>query len=137
MIRLTGPTGRMVVIKKSRDQITIERARGWIVYLLDEARPDPIELAILSLVMDGRNYGMTRRGLGRELDYLRSQRLVKVFPLGHDEELSSVDQAKLLQRYSSSERDSDCGGSLCARITADGINFQAGLIAIDGVWRAE
>jgi hypothetical protein len=125
------------IIKRSHEQLTTERARGWILKLLDEARPDPVELAVLTLGLDALNLPLTRRGLGRELDYLRSQKLVRVFPLGSNDELDNVAQARWVQRYSNTDTDAECGGSLCALITANGINFQAGLTVVDGIFRVE
>jgi hypothetical protein len=121
---------------KSLDQIHTERRRGWILKILDEARPDPMELAVLTQSLDALNFPLTRRWLARELDFLRSGKLLRVFPMYHDDELSDVEQAKLIQRYANSESDGECG-NFCARITAAGINFQAGLTAIDGIARVE
>jgi hypothetical protein len=122
---------------KSRDQIVIERRRGWILKLLNDWRPDPMELAVLSNTLDAKNYPMGRLTLARELDYLRSLKLVRLFMVGQTEELSEVDQALLAQRYASAEGDSELRMDVCARITVAGINFQDGLSDYDGITRVE
>jgi len=125
-------------MKKTPEQVRVERGRGWIIKTLNDARPDPVELAVLSSTLDGLNFPMWRRTLAQELDYLRSLGLVRVFPLGSDEEHTAVDQAKLIQRYANSNSDADLGASLCVRVTAHGIDFQAGLVdGIAGVMRVE
>lgn len=123
--------------KKTADQLHTERRRGWILKLLDEQRPEPIELAVLSQSLDSLNFPLGRRSLAREVDYLRSLGAIRVFPLGANEEMSNVDQARLVQRYLNSETDSEMGLSLCVRMTLLGVNFQEKLIELDGVSRVE
>src|SRR5580704_18452562 len=122
---------------KTHDQIHTERRRGWILKMLNEARPDPIELAVLSNALDAINQPVGRRTLAKELDYLRSLKLLRLFLLGQNEELGEVEQALLAQRYAASESDSELRMNVCARITVSGINFQDGLSDFDGITRVE
>jgi hypothetical protein len=110
-----------------RNQSRTERLRGWIVNILYNARPDPCEFAVLSATLDGYGFGCSRRTLAMEVDFLRSLKLVRVFPLGADEELDKIAQAKLLQRYANSDNDQEIHLTLCSSLTAHGINFQEGL----------
>src|SRR5260370_42230017 len=93
-----------------------ERLRGWIVKILYEARPDPLEFAVLSTTLDECNFGVSRRMLAGEVDFLRSLKLVRVFPLGSHEELGKVEQAKLLQRYANSDSDQEINLMGCATL---------------------
>src|SRR5262245_21842831 len=102
----------------------IERCRGYIIYLTYKGRPQPIELSVLLQLLDARNFPMSRRRLAEELDYLRSLRLLRVFYIGASDELDEVQQAKLIQHYSECGNDEEMGKTLCARLTAAGINFQ-------------
>lgn len=114
-----------------------ERLRGWILYFLFHARPRPLELPTLVRLLDRRNYPLSRRRLAEELDYLRSLRLLRVFPACSEEELDDVRQAKLIQRYADTDNDEEMGDVLCARITTAGINFQDGVTTHDGLTRVE
>jgi len=114
-----------------------ERLRGWIVYLLYKAKPKPLEMAVLTRLLDSRNFPLSRRRLAEEIDYLRSLKFLRVFPSCSDEELDEVKQTKLIQRYSATDDDGEMGDSLCARITTAGINFQDGVNDMDGVMRVE
>jgi hypothetical protein len=80
---------------------------------------------------------MSRRRLAEELDYLRSLRILRIFPLGATQELDEVEQAKLIQRYSDCESDEEVGKTLCARLTAAGINYQDGIEDFKGIHRVE
>lgn len=127
------------------DAVRSARLRGWILRLLYEERPDPIELSTLTLMLDQRNFPVTRRGLAVELDYLRQYELVRVFPLGLRDELKVPDQAIFLQRYAVSERDTDMrwpglqiGRVVPAtRISRFGVDFQHGLTDYNGVERRD
>lgn len=121
-------------LQRSRQQRT-ERLRGWIIKILYEARPDPLELVVLSSTLDEVNFGVSRRSLGIEVDFLRSLGLVRVFPLESDAELGKVEQAKLLQRFCNSDSDGELHIVLCASLSAKGINFQEGLENFEGVSR--
>jgi hypothetical protein len=103
--------------------------------ILYEARPDPLELVVLSSTLDEVNYGVSRRTLGMEIDFLRSLSMVRVFPLGCNDELNKVEQAKLLQRFCNSDSDGELNVVLCATLSAKGINFQEGLEDFHGVSR--
>jgi hypothetical protein len=115
----------------------LERRRGWIIYLIYKARPHPVELAVLSTLLDAKNFPMSRRLLAEELDYLRSLRILRVFYIGANEELSEVQQAKLIQRYAECESDEETGKSLCVRLTAAGINYQDGIEDFKGIHRVK
>jgi hypothetical protein len=121
-------------LQRNRQQRT-ERLRGWMVKILYEARPDPLELVVLSSTLDEVNFGVSRRTLGMEIDYLRSLNLVRVFPLDSNDELGKVEQAKLVQRFCNSDSDGELNVVLCATLSAKGINFQEGLEEAHGVSR--
>lgn len=116
-------------------QLRTERLRGWIVKILFEARPDPLEMVVLSATLDECNFGVSRRTLATEVDYLRSLDLVRIFPLGTDNELDRVAQAKLLQRFANSDSDEELHMVLCATLSYKGINFQEALEQALGVSR--
>ena len=127
---------------KTDEQVKLERARGWIIKILDKERPDPVELVTLRETLYRKNVPLTDRALGAELDYLRSLGLLRVFPLGEKDELNNVEQAKLIQDWYTGTISASSNVCVCARITALGINFQAGLIAqatqphdLDGITR--
>ena len=113
----------------------IARLRGWIIRLLYTSRPHPVELESLTTMLDKKNFPLTRRGLANELDYLRSKRLVRVFPAGSDSEHDEVEQARLLQKYAATISDEEMGVTLCARLSAAGIDFQEGLSTTEGIER--
>jgi hypothetical protein len=121
-------------LQRNRQQRT-ERLRGWIVKVLYESRPDPMEMVVLSSTLDEVNFGVSRRALGMEVDFLRSLSLVRVFPLGSDDELDKVAQAKLLQRFCNSDSDGEMNLVLCATLSYKGINFQEGMEEHPGVSR--
>lgn len=121
-------------LQRTRQQRT-ERLRGWIMKILYEARPDPLEMVVLSATLDEVNFGVSRRTLGAEVDHLRSLKLVRVFPLGSNEEVNTVEQAKLLQRFANSDSDGELQMTVCATLSAHGINFQEGLEDAAGVSR--
>jgi len=114
-----------------------EKLRGWILYFLYKARPHPMELASVRDLLDQRNFPLTRRRLAEELDYLRSLRLVDIFPSGAVAVIDQVSQAKYLQRYADTDSDEDLGLALYCRITTAGINFQDGVNDLDGIKRVD
>jgi hypothetical protein len=122
---------------REQERNRTERLRGWIIYLLYKARPQPIELSLLIELLDARNYPVTRRRLSEEVDYLRSLRFLRVFPMHAEEELDDVKQAKLMQRYSDCGSDVELGQAVGARLTAAGINFQEGTDKPVGLQRVE
>lgn len=113
------------------------RVRGWIVYLLYKGRPHPQPLTSLWKMLDRHNMPLTRRRLAEEIDYLRSLRLLGVFPSTSEVEVSVVDQAKLTQRYAECESDQEMGQVLLARLTAAGVNFQEGISTHEGITRVD
>jgi hypothetical protein len=123
--------------RKDQQRQRNERIRGWIIYFLYQARPGLIECPVLINLLDARNLPLTRRRLAEELDYLRSLRLLRIFPATAEQELDEVKQAKLIQRYVDTDSDGEMGDVLCARITTAGINFQDGLTEHPGIARVE
>jgi hypothetical protein len=121
-------------LQRNRQQRT-ERLRGWIMKILYESRPDPLEMVVLSSTLDEVNFGVSRRTLAAEVDHLRSLKLVRVFSLGSNDETSTVEQSKLLQRFANSDSDSEMNLILCVIPSAHGINFQEGLEEVHGVSR--
>lgn len=114
------------------------RLRGWILYFLYLSRPRPLEMPVLMGLLDRQNYPCTRRRLAEEIDYLRSLRLLRVFPGDAEAELDEVQQAKLCQRYADTDSDEEMGAVLCARITTAGVNWQDGIPpTMDGISRVE
>lgn len=123
--------------QKQQQRERNERLRGWIIYLLYKAKPRPLELAVLTSLLDARNFPLSRRRLAEEIDYLRSLKMLRLFPSCSDEELDDVKQAKLTQRYADTDNDREMGEALCARVTAAGINFQDGVTDMAGITRVE
>ena len=126
----------MLTLKEQELQ-RIERLRGWIVYLIYKNRPEPVELAVLTDSLDKFNFPLSRRNLAIELNYLRSKGLLVVFPLNGSDLLDRVEQAKLLQRYSSTESDSEMKRSLCVLLTSLGDDFQEHNATASGITRVE
>src|ERR1044072_1119170 len=114
-----------------------ERLRGWIINFLYCAKPSPIELPVLMRLLDARNYPTSRRRLAEEVDFLRSEKLLRVFPATATQEFDDLQQAKLRQRYAQRDDDGEMGDVVCARITTAGIKFQEGRIEQDGIMRVE
>lgn len=113
-------------------QIQIERRRGWFIKFLYESRPKPLEVSLLQELLDSINHPMSVRQIVQELDLLRSEELLRVFPLGAAKELDEVEQARLLQRCAEIEGEER---KICVRIRTKGINFQEGSLKILGVTR--
>jgi hypothetical protein len=108
-----------------------------IILLLYAAKPKSLELSSLMRLLDRRNYPCSRRRLGEELDYLRSNRLLRLFPVTESADLSDVEQAKLIQRYVECDSDEEMGQVLAARITTSGIDFQEDSSIKPGIARVE
>jgi hypothetical protein len=119
-------------MNENLNKIQNERRRGWILKFLYENRPVPLEVSLLQELMDSMNFPMSFRQLVMELDFLRSEMMLRVFPLGAVEELDDVAQAKLLQRCC--EIDGEAR-KVCVRIRTQGINFQEGNLKCLGVAR--
>ncbi len=118
---------------KQQRKLETERRRGWIVYLLYAARPKPLDFASLMNLLDARNFPLSCRRLSEELDFLRSAGLLRVFPVGADNALDEVAQAKLIERYYDS--DGELNDDYCAKITTRGTNFQDDHFNETGVMR--
>lgn len=119
-------------MENSVNKIQNERRRGWIIKFLNEHRPMPMEISLLQELMDSINFPMSCRQLVQELDFLRSEKMLRVFPLGASEELDDVAQARLLQRCCDIEEEAR---RVCVRIRTQGINFQEGSLKCLGVAR--
>lgn len=118
---------------KEARKIETSKRRGWILYLLFICRPKPRDFAMLTQLMDARDYPMSCQRLAEELEFLRSLKLLRVFPRGSDKELSNIEQAKLIQRYCDS--DGEEADNLCVAITTRGVNFQEGYFEEIGITR--
>ena len=70
-----------MLTQKDVERNRTERIRGYIIYLLYTAHPNPLEWQVLIELLDARNFPLTRRRLAKEIDYLRSLRLLRVFPM--------------------------------------------------------
>lgn len=110
-----------------------QRLRGWIIYLLYIYRPKSCDLTLLRNLLDARNFPMSVRKFSEELDYLRTQQLIKILPVEQNSELSELEQEKLIQRYC--ELDGEIGDECCARLTTRGVNLQEGQFEEIGVSR--
>lgn len=127
----------MLVDHKAQQREELAHKRGWILYLLFLKRPAPVSTARLWKMLDKQNVYFSRRTLAEEIDYLRSLRLIDVFPQGTTKKLDDVAQALLIQRYSQCASDEEMGEVMCARITSAGINFQLGETDHIGITRVE
>ena len=118
---------------KQLRQNETNRRRGWILNFLYSNRPKPLEFSSLIFLLDKKNFPVSGRRLSADLDFLRSSKLIRVFPVGTNDIHDDVAQAKLLQRYcdSEGEMDDDC----CASLTSRGVNFQEGQFEETGVTR--
>lgn len=123
----------MSINQKQLRKTETNRRRGWIIYILSVARPKPLDFATLIQLLDARDFPLSCRRFAEELDYLRSLGLLRVFPLGANDALSNVEQAKLIQRYCDSDGDMD--DDLCASLTTKGVNFQEGDFEEVGIQR--
>lgn len=105
-------------------QLELGRRRGWVVYFLYTAKPQPLTFNMVIELLDSRNMPLTRRRFAEKIDFLRGLGFIKVFPLGNTHELSNIEQAKLIQTYY--DNDGEGGDALCIGLTTRGINFQEG-----------
>jgi hypothetical protein len=114
-----------------------ERLRGWLVYLLYEHRPKPLQLASLWKLLDQYNQPLIRRRFIQEVDHVRGLGLIRVFPAGAAQELDEVAQARLIQRYADTADDREMGMILLARLTTAGTLFQEGTTEVPGIQRVD
>jgi hypothetical protein len=114
-----------------------ERLRGWLVYLLYQNRPKPLQLSSIWKLLDQYNQPLIRRRFVEEIDHMRGLGLIRVFPAGATKELDEVEQARLIQRYADAADDREMGMILLAKLTTAGTNFQDGINDIAGVQRVE
>jgi hypothetical protein len=122
---------------KAQQREELAHKRGWILYLLFLKRPAPLSAARLWKMLDKQNVYFSRRTLAEELDYLRSLRLIDVFPQGSTKKLDDVEQTMLIQRYIECQSDEEMGVVMCARIRERGIDFQLGETDHAGITRVE
>ena len=122
---------------KIQEQQDRERLRGWIIYFLYQRSPKALEIEILKHLLDKVNFPLTNRRLAKEISHLCSLRLVRVFPSDAKADIDEVEQARLVQKYSDCEKDTDMGVILCIRLTAAGTNFQEGIDQAKGIHRVE
>ena len=94
-----------------------------------------MEMHTLMRLLDARNMPLSRKTLGAEVDHLRSMEFVRVFPSQASHELSSVEQAKLMQRYVDSEMDTELSDVVMVRISRYGVAFHEGNSSVEGVER--
>ena len=106
-----------------------DRRRGWILYLLYESDPKPLDLPSLIHLLDQRNFPMTSRGLAKDLQFLRGAGLLMIA----DKELSKAEATRLLNRYA--EMGDEARDGLSISITVAGSDFQEGRRIIPGVMR--
>ncbi|QQS31896.1 MAG: hypothetical protein IPM50_09405 [Acidobacteriota bacterium] len=118
---------------KQLRQNATNRRRGLILHFLYISSPKPVEFSSLIFLLDKHNNPVSARRLAEDLDFLRGPKLIRVFPVGADSELNSVEQAKLIQRYCDSEGELD--DHFAASITTRGINFQEGVFDEAGITR--
>lgn len=123
-------------INKDHDRERLERRRGWIIYLLYKSRPRHLELDSLLRLLDKANFPVSRRRLAEELDYLRSQRLLKISMGNAQPDIDETAQNRMIQYYAEGDREDLA--VVCASLTAAGINFQEGFDhAMVGIARVE
>ena len=118
-------------LQRNRQQRT-ERLRGWMLKILYEARPDPLEFVVLSSTLDEVNFGVSRSTLAIELSFLCSKKMIRVFPIGSQDELTDNEQQGLLQRCA---RDEETCANVCVWLRAEGTIFVEGLAACEGIQR--
>src|SRR5205085_1587498 len=119
----------MFTLKQQRLQDSEER-RGWIIFLLYQRRPKPLTCTQIRRQLDALNLPTTRRTLAEELEYLRGEDLIKVFPSDAQAKIEDVAQSKLVQAFGDSESDRELlwdgrqGWVPCALISGAGVKFQ-------------
>lgn len=113
-------------VNKIKDLETARR-RGWIIYLLNESNPKPLELSSLVHLLDSLNFPMTPRGLAKDLSFLRGAKLILIA----EHELSLADATKALNRYA--ELGDEDG--LVVSLTNFGLNWHEGRGEVGGVMR--
>ncbi len=111
-------------MQKELGQIEIERRRGFIVWILYLAHPNPLSLRSLCTVLDKKDISLSFGQLAKLLDVLCGLELVRVFPIDSNEDLNCVQQDKLIQKYIAS--DGEMGDDIYARIRNKGIHFHEG-----------
>lgn len=127
----------MTLNRRRTEREETERLRGWLVYLLYQSRPKPLQLASIWKLLDQYNQPLIRRRFIEEIDHMRGLGLIRVFPAGATKELDDVEQARLIQRYADAADDREMGTILLARLTTAGTNFQDGITDVPGVQRVE
>lgn len=116
----------------NQDDKKKEIGRGWLIKFLYDCRPTPIEFEMLQELLDSVNHPLSKHSLMREIDFLCSEELIRAFPAGATEELTVVEQAKLIQRATFMDEVAD---TLFIRLRNRGINLQEGRLIVMGVLR--
>lgn len=114
-------------------QLENGRRRGWIVYLLYEARPSPLSFNMLWQLLDAKNMPLTCRQFSDKLEYLRSLGFIRIFRNTEDRELSRPEQANLIRAYC--DMDGEGGDLYFAVLSVEGVDFQEGHGDVQGVSR--
>ena len=107
------------------EQIRTHRIRGYILNLLDQERPNPLEAEAIRIVLDGMNYCDTQQELSAHIDYLRSEGLIYCFR-PTDDELKRPDAARLVQSYSRGH-----ANEMLCKLTAKGVRWIEGADSSD------
>lgn len=105
------------------------RRRGWIIYLLYESDPKPLDVQSLIHLLDQLNFPMTPRGLAKDLTFLRGAGLIRIA----EKDISTAEAARLLNRYA--EMGDDADDEISVSLSPNGTEFQEGRKNIDGVMR--
>jgi hypothetical protein len=127
----------MTLNRRRTERDETERLRGWIVYLLHQHRPKPLQVTSIWKLLDQYNQPLIRRRFIEEIDHVRALGLIRVFPADAKKEIDDVEQARLIQRYADACDDREMGMVLLARLTTAGTNFQDGINDVPGVQRVE
>lgn len=125
-----------MVTRKLTDKQELEQARGFIIYLLYLKKPNAFELNSLWGQLDQHNQPIGHRKFVEQIDYMRGLGLLRVFPSKSKEEVSNIEQARLLQRFIETPMAREIG-FVYARITTAGIIFQEGNAEVIGITRVE
>lgn len=121
--------------RQKQKQMENGERRGWIVYLLSIAYPSPMSFRRLLHQMDFYNFPLSHQRFADKLEFLRGLDLVRVFPIGAAHSLTSTEQAKLIQRFCSSDGDLD--KDCLVTLTPEGVKFQEGYFEVDGILRVK
>ena len=120
-------------LKARTKQYELGERRGWILHLLELHHPKPMNFRMLRDMLDFYDFPMSRRQIAEKVDFLCGVKFVHVFPHAADDEMTTVQQAKLIQRYCDSDGDMD--STLLIALSTHGVKFLEGRFEEDGVIR--